>query len=438
MRKFALILSFLLVAGFCGSAWSYDAVDHVSVAPNLKGDLLIFPAYFADQGWETKFTVVNTSLTQSVVAKVIFRSALRSQEILDFFIYLSPTDVWTGTIYYNSAQGRVYVTSADDSVNNNSGGLNFASATAPLDIQVVDVCAGDIATIGYVEVVEACSLNLGNPPVSKSLIKSVYEAWVSGGNAAPTTVLYNATTYNVNLPINVLTAVEEITNSTTGSSFSLNATVMKNYDSTDLMTVAVETKIGINANNTITEVEAALAKNNLAIPYYTGSLGFTLSVVTFPTKMAGFPCGVNNWLGTYTGFPDVFYTLTAYDLEENTVTITIDFSPPVITTNYFSYEVNTILAADFSSAIGSFEEGWMRIGLDAGPSTGSTLSCPACGNITYTDAPAIASAMRFNTNAQGGWQYAAYDLGAVTVNGAAEAQYQYFMQNDNTTGWISH
>ena len=207
-----------------------------------------------------------------MVAKVIFRSALRSQEILDFFIYLSPTDVWTGTIYYNSAQGRVYVTSADDSVNNNSGGLNFASATAPLDIQVVDVCAGDIATIGYVEVVEACSLNLGNPPVSKSLIKSVYEAWVSGGNAAPTTVLYNATTYNVNLPINVLTAVEEITNSTTGSSFSLNATVMKNYDSTDLMTVAVETKIGINANNTITEVEAALAKNNLAIPYYTGSL----------------------------------------------------------------------------------------------------------------------------------------------------------------------
>jgi hypothetical protein len=316
--------------------------------------------------------------------------------------------------------------------------MNFASATAPLDIGVVDVCSGDVATEGYVEVVEACSLNLGNPPVSKSLIKGVYDAWVAQGLAAPTTVLYNATTYNVNLPINVLTAVEEITNTLVSSSFSLNATVMKNYDSTDLMAVAVETKLGINANNTITEVEAALAKNNLAIPYYTGSLGFTLSVITFPTKLAGFPCGVNNWLGTYTGFPDVFYTLTAFDLEENTVVITLDFSPPVITTNFFSYEVNTILASDFSTAIGSFEEGWMLIALDNGPTTGSTLSCPACGNITYTDAPAISSAMRFNTNSQGGWQYSAYDSGAVTVNGTAEVQYPYFMQTDNTTSWISH
>jgi hypothetical protein len=437
MRKFALVLSFLLVVGFCGNAWSYDDVDHVSIAPNLKGDVLIYPVYFTGDGWSTKFTVINTSLTQSVVAKVIFRSMSRSQELLDFFIYLSPTDVWTGTIYQNTSDNRVYVTSEDDSVNNNSGGMSFASPTDPLDISLVDVCPGDIATVGYVEVIEAWSAYLGNPPVAKSLIKGVYQTWFNTGNIAPTTVLYSGTTYNIDLPINVLTGSEEISNSYNGDFFSLNATVLKNYDSWQRMTVTYETKLGEDANNTLTEVEAALAKNNLAIPYYTGSLGYTMAVVTFPTKLAGFANCTWGFLGTYSGFYNVPFTLTAFDLEENTVVITTDFSPVVISSNTFPFEVNQILASDFSSAIGNFTEGWMLINMNSGASTGSTRSCLGCLDITYTGAPAIGHSMRFYSAVNGGgWLYNAHDQGAVTINGVGQTQYQYFMQNDNTTTFV--
>ncbi|MGQ9483862.1 MAG: hypothetical protein ACUVSA_02485, partial [Desulfosoma sp.] len=53
---------------------------HVKIAPNNKGDLLIFPFYYTDNsGIWTKLTVVNTSETNSTVAKVVIKSWQSSQ-----------------------------------------------------------------------------------------------------------------------------------------------------------------------------------------------------------------------------------------------------------------------------------------------------------------------------------------------------------------------
>ena len=429
MRKFALVLSFLLVAGFCGNAWAYDATDHVSIAPNLKGDVLVYPVYFADSGWETKLTVINTSTTHCVIAKLVVRSALRSQEIRDFILFLTPTDVWTGTVYYNASAGRVYIRSTDDSCYNNSGVA--ASEAAPLDIYVEDVCTGDVSTIGYIEVISGGAINLGNPPVAKATLMGFYEAWKNyegtvGSAAAKPPVTFSG--YTVVLPMNVLTGLEEITNTTINTSFGITPTVLKNVDyHAHVIKISLESLLGSYDNNTLVEWEAALAKNSLAVPYYTGDLGVTLFTATFPTKMAGFQCGVNNWHGPYSGFPDVQYTLSAYDLQENSITVTQIFSPLPQIISTLPYEVNTLLVADFESAVGTFEEGWMLFTLDAGPTTAGTLSCPACADITYTGSPVIATAMRLNTSLQGGWQYVAHDLGDVTVNGVAEPQYNYFV-----------
>lgn len=415
MKKFKGLSFIVCLAVFlaAGSAWAFDATDHVSVAPNGKGDVLIFPAYFTGGGWETKMTVINTSLTQSVVAKVIIRSAHRSQELRDFFIYLSPTDVWTGKLYLNDTDGRPYVWSDDASTINVAGG--WASATNPLDIYLVDACPGDTNELGYVEIIQAASFSLGNPKVAKSAIKSAYDAWVAGTGTA-------------NDPINVLAGYQEIRNVIPGhrQAYGLNATALKNYDSFERMTVLTETLLGQNANNNIIEIEAALSKNNIAIPYYASPKGLTLSTFTFPTKMAGFPCAQNNWRGLYAGFPSPLFSMRVYDLEENTIVITPNFSPIIITQNYFPQELNFIAAADLGV---DYSEGWYLINLPAGPTT--ALAADNLTSVRYSGAPIIATSMRFDANGQGGWSYVAHDLGTVWVDGVEDMNYHYWGQVDN-------
>jgi hypothetical protein len=76
-------------------AGSASAVD---VSREGTGDFLFAPAYFIGGGMTTDLKVINTSLTQSAVAKVVFRHPVTSAETLDFLIYLSPSDVWNGTV----------------------------------------------------------------------------------------------------------------------------------------------------------------------------------------------------------------------------------------------------------------------------------------------------------------------------------------------------
>ena len=453
MRKFALILSFLLVVGFCGNAWSWDATDHVSVAPNLKGDLLIFPVYFTGSGWENKITVINTSQTRSVFAKLVMRSAHRSQEIRDFMLFLTPTDVWTGVVYLNATDGRVHITSSDDSCMISDG--VFATAAAPLDVSVVDVCAGDRSDIGYIEIIAGGSVLTPTPsPFPKATLHAVYKAWEASLNDyAPTVGVYNG--YTVDLPINSLTGLQETGNAAINIWNSLSATVMQNVDyggynyvllenrGSQIMNVAEPSELGRWDNNSLVEYEAALSKMNLVLPYYTGALGSTLITASFPTKLANFPCGVNNWLGPYYGFGnDVRFSLVAYDLQENSISITDIFSPQLTEVNNFPNEVNTLPVSDFTTAVGAFEEGWVLIDFtDDGITTGSSKSCPGCLDISYTGVPVLATSMRIyvdpatGTYAWGSWEYAAHDLGAVTVNGVAEPQYHYFQQADNITAY---
>jgi hypothetical protein len=77
------------------------------------GDYLLTPVYYAVSNWSTELKVVNTNTTKAVVAKVVIREARESNEIIDFVIYLTPGDVWTGTIYDDN--GIVKVKSDDDS-----------------------------------------------------------------------------------------------------------------------------------------------------------------------------------------------------------------------------------------------------------------------------------------------------------------------------------
>jgi len=69
--------------------------------PNGLGQGLYYPYYTVQSvdgnAYNTYVSVVNTTATGKVV-KVRFREGKQSREVLDFNLYLSPNDVWTGAI----------------------------------------------------------------------------------------------------------------------------------------------------------------------------------------------------------------------------------------------------------------------------------------------------------------------------------------------------
>ena len=85
----------------------------VNLSTDGTGQALIFPYYTVQGGEETVLSVVNTT-DRGKAVKIRFREAYNSREVLDFNIYLSPYDVWTGKIQ-DSATGGAEIISNDNS-----------------------------------------------------------------------------------------------------------------------------------------------------------------------------------------------------------------------------------------------------------------------------------------------------------------------------------
>jgi len=91
---------------------SVAGVAHaVYVNPNGQGQALIYPYYTVQSGHNTYVSVVNTTSSVKVV-KVRFREGKASAEVLDFNLYLSPNDVWTGAVVPSpvTTGGRIITT----------------------------------------------------------------------------------------------------------------------------------------------------------------------------------------------------------------------------------------------------------------------------------------------------------------------------------------
>lgn len=234
----------MAVLAFAGMAWCWDMADHVKAAPNGQGDMLIYPFYVASNGgWETEVWVTNTSPNRSVIAHIAFYSARTSVELLDFFLFLTPTDVWTGTIRYNN--GTVELYSTDDSAMTSSG--VFASSTNPLTVTLQNPLAvGGTACvasaepwtnqIGYLKVLEAAhsanvtaatafvsgstTYNLNRPPVAKAGLFAAFGAFLTQSASNP--LIMDG--------INVLTGHLEFRNTITGQNATIPATALRDYD----------------------------------------------------------------------------------------------------------------------------------------------------------------------------------------------------------------
>src|SRR5690606_14660291 len=81
----------------------------VNINPDGLGQVLVYPYYTVRNDQATLVSVVNTT-DETKAVKVRFLEALNSREVLDFNLYLSPFDVWTGAIVATANGAQLQVT----------------------------------------------------------------------------------------------------------------------------------------------------------------------------------------------------------------------------------------------------------------------------------------------------------------------------------------
>jgi len=129
------------VAALAIMSTSANAV--VTLENDGTGDYLLFPATYANEsGWNTQLKVVNTNNTHAIVARVVIRNGHDSSELFDFPIYLTPGDVWEGTLMVGAQTGhtdRIVVKTSDDSAmlwSGAAGHIIRANVEGPLEMTV--------------------------------------------------------------------------------------------------------------------------------------------------------------------------------------------------------------------------------------------------------------------------------------------------------------
>lgn len=403
LLKYTAMLLMVLMA--CSAVWAYDYTDHVTTAPNHKGDVLIYPWYMAlDGGWQTKLTVINTSLSNAVVAKVVIRSFKNSEELLDFFIYLSPSDVWTGTI--KKVGTTTVIFSNDDSVLYTASPLVFANTTPINQPMFALDCADDADYLGYVEVIMAAykpGISIGT--TKDKIFRGFRDTTLQNQGGAPVTTAGSESIGTMYFPYslvattgidnpNSLTGYMELQNAALGLSTSLAATTLKDYDTDTKLTTSDETRLGELSRNSYAEVEAALSKNHIALPYVNGN-NTALHFLTFPTKLTQriSNCKFLIPLSPYfewnvadldTINPEntkwcVQYALRPFDLTEKTPS-TGPFSGGG-SNRYFCNEVNFLASSAFEYA-----EGWAYYFFSApGDSSSSPYTEDVTDSLAYID-----------------------------------------------------
>ncbi len=407
-----------------GSAWAWDATEHVTVSPGGKGDAGVFPIWLAYEGWETKLEIINTDDQYSTVAKVIVRSAKNSQEVLDFLVYLSPTDVWTGYLRWGVAGPELF--SNDDSV------LAGTRATGPIEGKWANVDPAmpmrvtlfkdcDDVVMGYVEVVEGRYWSLGKPPVAKS---DIYAKWKVLGGGLPGTLNSLAMHYEISyIPAPGFKAAER-------------AVVFRDYEVTSpKLTLGDQTYIGSDfftpSRNSFCEVEAALSKNYIAMPYYANGSPFeSLHILTFSTKNTQLDkaCKRTGVLGPFfqqnnVGDYCVEYGRYFWNLEEDSPSSPGSYSP--IPPSQIVQICDEVVFLDPQQIVGTttgFDEGWILYAFD------EVTSCApesGLGSISFTGAPVIPTTVLYD-NFGMSFLYGAWSDGNVVYTPDVDENYLFY------------
>ena len=155
-----------VLAGFGVAAGTAEAVY---LNPNGLGQVLVYPYYTVNakssQNWNTYISLVNTT-SQSKVLRVRFREGKTSAEVLDFNLFLSPNDMWTGAVIpagSDSASPGRLITSDASCTNPQipSTGIDFRNYGYLASFAPAEALPGtglDRTREGYIEIFEMATL----------------------------------------------------------------------------------------------------------------------------------------------------------------------------------------------------------------------------------------------------------------------------------------
>ncbi|MDD3650713.1 hypothetical protein [Immundisolibacter sp.] len=145
--------TFLRSAAIAAAVTGASAAHAVHVNSDGLGEVLLYPYYTVQNGFVTAVHIVNTT-DQVKAVKVRFLEGKNSKEVLDFNLYLSPFDVWTGSVVPDAANGAKLISSDTSCIAPNqipAGGVAFRNFEFASDPASSDP---NRRAEGYVEVIE--------------------------------------------------------------------------------------------------------------------------------------------------------------------------------------------------------------------------------------------------------------------------------------------
>jgi hypothetical protein len=160
MRTFKQKALFAALTGASALAMS-AASNAVYINNDGLGQVLVYPYYTVRGGNATLISVVNTT-DQAKAVKVRFLDGKNSAEVIDFNLFLSAKDVWTGAVIPNAA-GATLVT-ADKSCTNPkipAAGVAFRNFQFVEDGDAVALQSFDRTREGYLEMIEMATIPTG-------------------------------------------------------------------------------------------------------------------------------------------------------------------------------------------------------------------------------------------------------------------------------------
>lgn len=351
-------------AGDIGGYYAY-------VNPGNLGDSLLY-GYFNVRGMSNVFTIVNTSDT-GVIARVRFREAKESEEVLDFNVCLSREDMFAAFVVDDGTQGRIIQLASDTTLTAPTiplGGVPFKHAG---NGGFSSVTADDTKEVYF----EVFGLTLYDAEPTDCPVTTISQGPV---NDVP----------------NVLMGSNFMLEDATGLIYASKAMAVANFHN-----FGISTPLGLgfefpvwasNRHGTISAINWAATKATvnseymLEIPSEAVS-GEAAYVVNFFTKheTSAPP------FGTASCSPDtdgVTISVNIFDENENTITDPEQFSPIITTALALCYEVNVIelgndtetsdilnSGVEIALSTGLFDIGWIRIDLRDGAGVHSTSSC---------------------------------------------------------------
>ena len=178
MKKNVLALSIATMVGGLGlSGAAMAAPAAFAVNESGTGTVQIVPYFTAQDGNATVLHVVNTDTTHAKAVKVRFRGASNSDDLLDFQVFLSPGDVWTGMASAD-AEGRLQLVTNDNSCTLPESVRKDGVTKAPVDRltnKLWDTDAKKFAQTreGYIEILEMATIPTTTKPATDSTLTPV-------------------------------------------------------------------------------------------------------------------------------------------------------------------------------------------------------------------------------------------------------------------------